>query len=126
MKTLSDILFVISNGLLIPVIILLLYLAMRAVWVLFCFYNEYKQKMKIAGIFTDGDLRRVFDMGVDVRQLGIADVMTPGGIRVRPGILAVEALNLMQSRHITSVLVADGDHLLGVLHMHDLLRAGVV
>lgn len=34
--------------------------------------------MKIDGIFTDGDLRRVFDMGVDVRQLGIADVMTPG------------------------------------------------
>ena len=80
----------------------------------------------LLGIFTDGDLRRVFDMGVDVRQLGIADVMTPGGIRVRPGILAVDALNLMQSRHITSVMVADGDHLLGVLHMHDLLRAGVV
>ncbi|MBA1933365.1 CBS domain-containing protein, partial [Escherichia coli] len=82
--------------------------------------------MMIEGIFTDGDLRRVFDMGVDVRQLSIADVMTPGGIRVRPGILAVEALNLMQSRHITSVMVADGDHLLGVLPMHDLLRAGVV
>ena len=82
--------------------------------------------MKIEGIFTDGDLRRVFDMGVDVRHLGIADVMTPGGIRVRPDILAVEALNLMQSRHITSVLVADGDQLLGVVHMHDLLRAGVV
>ena len=81
---------------------------------------------KLAGVYTDGDLRRVFDMGVDVRQLSIADVMTPGGIRVRPGILAVEALNLMQSRHITSVMVADGDHLLGVLHMHDLLRAGVV
>ena len=71
--------------------------------------------MMIEGIFTDGDLRRVFDMGVDVRQLSIADVMTPGGIRVRPGILAVEALNLMQSRHSTSVMVADGDHLLGVL-----------
>ncbi len=38
--------------------------------------------MMIEGIFTDGDLRRVFDMGVDVRQLSIADVMTPG-IRVR-------------------------------------------
>lgn len=82
--------------------------------------------MKIEGIFTDGDLRRVFDMGADVRRLGIADVMTPGGIRVRPDILAVEALNTMQSRHITSVLVADGDQLLGVVHMHDLLRAGVV
>lgn len=83
-------------------------------------------QMKIEGIFTDGDLRRVFDMGVDVRKLGIADVMTSGGIRVRPGTLAVEVLNLMQSRHITSVMVADGDQLLGVVHMHDLLRAGVV
>ncbi len=52
--------------------------------------------MMIEGIFTDGDLRRVFDMGVDVRQLSIADVMTPGEY-VLPGILAVEALNLMQS-----------------------------
>ncbi len=82
--------------------------------------------MKIEGVFTDGDLRRVFDMGGDVRNMGIADVMTPGGIRVRPNTLAVDALNLMQSRHITSVMVADGDQLLGVLHMHDLLRAGVV
>ena len=81
---------------------------------------------QVQGVFTDGDLRRVFDMGVDVRTLGIADVMTPGGIRVRPGTLAVDVLNLMQSRHITSVMVADGDQLLGVVHMHDLLRAGVV
>ncbi len=83
--------------------------------------------MMIEGIFTDGDLRRVFDMGVDVRQLSIADVMTPGGeYACAPAFWLVEALNLMQSRHITSVMVADGDHLLGVLHMHDLLRAGVV
>lgn len=82
--------------------------------------------MNIVGIFTDGDLRRVFDMGVDLHNLNIKDVMTSGGIRVRPGSLAVDALNLMQSRHITSVLVADGDQLRGVVHMHDLLRAGVV
>lgn len=82
--------------------------------------------MKIAGIFTDGDLRRVFDMGVDLNNMHIIDVMTAGGIRVRPGTLAVDALNLMQSRHITAVLVADGDQLCGVIHMHDLLRAGVV
>lgn len=82
--------------------------------------------MKIQGIFTDGDLRRIFDMGIDLNNAKIADVMTPGGIRVRPEILAVDALNLMQSRHITSVLVADGDQLIGVLHMHDMLRAGVV
>ncbi len=82
--------------------------------------------MKIEGIFTDGDLRRIFDNGEDLRSLNIAEVMTPGGVRIRPGTLAVDALNLMQSRHITCVMVADGDQLLGVIHMHDLLRAGVV
>ncbi len=82
--------------------------------------------MKIEGIFTDGDLRRVFDMGIDIQHASIASVMTSGGIRVHPNTLAVEALNLMQSRNITVVMVADGDHLLGVVHMHDMLRAGVV
>ena len=53
--------------------------------------------MNIIGIFTDGDLRRVFDTGVDMRDASIADVMTRGGIRIRPGTLAVDALNLMQS-----------------------------
>jgi len=82
--------------------------------------------MKIEGIFTDGDLRRVFDMGIDFQHASIASVMTRGGIRVRPNTLAVDALNLMQSKNITSVMVADGDRLLGVVHMHDMLRAGVV
>ncbi|MCC3702484.1 arabinose-5-phosphate isomerase KdsD [Rouxiella badensis] len=82
--------------------------------------------MKIEGIFTDGDLRRIFDMGVNVNDAKITDVMTTGGIRVRPSLLAVDALNLMQDKHITCVMVADGDQLLGVVHMHDMLRAGVV
>jgi arabinose-5-phosphate isomerase len=82
--------------------------------------------MQIRGIFTDGDLRRVFDMGIDFQNASIASVMTPGGIRVRPNMLAVDALNLMQSKHITAVMVADGDQLIGIVHMHDMLRAGVV
>ena len=82
--------------------------------------------MQIQGIFTDGDLRRVFDMGIDFQHASIASVMTPGGIRVRPNMLAVDALNLMQSKHITAVMVADGDQLIGIVHMHDMLRAGVV
>ncbi|NIG87846.1 arabinose-5-phosphate isomerase KdsD [Serratia symbiotica] len=82
--------------------------------------------MNIAGIFTDGDLRRVFDMGINLNDAKIIDIMTPGGVRVHPNMLAVDALNLMQQRHITALLVADGDQLLGVVHMHDMLRAGVV
>ncbi|MEG2829458.1 MAG: arabinose-5-phosphate isomerase KdsD [Edwardsiella sp. (in: enterobacteria)] len=80
----------------------------------------------IDGIFTDGDLRRIFDMGIDLNNAKIADVMTRGGIRIRPTALAVDALNLMQDRHITSLLVAENDRLIGVVHMHDMLRAGVV
>lgn len=82
--------------------------------------------MIIKGIFTDGDLRRIFDQNIDIREAKIADVMTKGGIRVSPSILAVEALNLMQSKHITALIVAEGDKLEGVVHMHDMLRAGVV
>ncbi|NHB92988.1 arabinose-5-phosphate isomerase KdsD [Photorhabdus cinerea] len=84
------------------------------------------ENMYIDGIFTDGDLRRVFDMGIDLYNVKISDVMTAGGVRIKPNALAVDALNLMQSRHITSLLVTEGNKLLGVLHMHDLLQAGVV
>ncbi|WP_029686295.1 arabinose-5-phosphate isomerase KdsD [Tatumella saanichensis] len=82
--------------------------------------------MQIAGLFTDGDLRRVIDMDVNFRKTSIQQVMTPGGIRVAPNILAVDALNIMQSKNITSLLVADNNRLVGVVHMHDMLRAGVV
>ncbi|WP_395479698.1 arabinose-5-phosphate isomerase KdsD [Candidatus Curculioniphilus buchneri] len=80
----------------------------------------------IDGIFTDGDLRRVFDMNIDLNQAYIAEVMTPGGVRVSPETLAVEALNLMQLCNITSLLVEKNDRLLGVIHMHDMLRAGII
>ncbi|MGL9769619.1 MAG: arabinose-5-phosphate isomerase KdsD [Sodalis sp. (in: enterobacteria)] len=80
----------------------------------------------IVGIFTDGDLRRVFDMDIDIKEARITDVMTPGGIRVTPDMLAVEALNIMQTHNITSLLVAQDDYLLGVVHMHDMLRVGVI
>ena len=84
--------------------------------------------MLINGIFTDGDLRRIFDLGIDLNNAKISDVMTKGGIRISPDSLAVEALNLMQAKHITSLLVTEpnSDILLGVLHMHDLMQAGVV
>jgi arabinose-5-phosphate isomerase len=79
------------------------------------------------GIFTDGDLRRVIDSGVDVRKVNIAEVMTRGGKSVSAGQLAVDAVNLMDKHKITVLMVLDEQRrLLGVIHMHDLLRAGVV
>lgn len=86
----------------------------------------YDAQQHIAGIFTDGDLRRVLDTAADIRRLCIVEVMTRGGVRLPVGTLAVEALNLMQARQITSVVIVNGEQVVGVVHMHDLLRAGVV
>ncbi len=82
---------------------------------------------RAVGIFTDGDLRRCLDRDVDVRAARIADVMIPGGKRIAPDRLAVEALNLMEEKKINALLIVDSDErLCGALNMHDLLRAGVV
>ncbi|MGD1983728.1 MAG: KpsF/GutQ family sugar-phosphate isomerase [Chromatiaceae bacterium] len=79
------------------------------------------------GVFTDGDLRRCLDSGVDVRDARVSDVMTPGGLHIGPDRLAVEALNLMEDNKINALLVLDAQgRLCGALNMHDLLRAGVV
>ena len=80
----------------------------------------------LAGIFTDGDLRRAIDRGVDIHQAKIDDVMTTNCRSIRPGILAAEALRIMEDNKIT-VLVALDDHAkpAGVIHTHDLLKAGV-
>ena len=79
------------------------------------------------GIFTDGDLRRCVDRGIDVRDAMVADVMTPGGKQITPERLAVEALNMMENNKINALLVIDDSgRLCGALNMHDLLRAGVM
>ncbi len=81
----------------------------------------------IRGIFTDGDLRRTLDRGVDLHATPVTEVMTPGGITTRPDRLAAEALKLMEENRINALLVVDEQgRLTGALNMHDLLRAGVV
>lgn len=84
------------------------------------------EENKILGIFTDGDLRRTFDKDVDIRNLTIGEVMTANCRTIKPGLLAAEALHLMENYKITALLVSDEqNHLLGVLHMHDLLERGM-
>ena len=82
---------------------------------------------RVLGIYTDGDLRRTLDSGIDVRSAKIDEVMTPGGKSVKAGQLAAEAVQLMEKHKITVLLVMDDERrLTGVVHMQDLLRAGVV
>lgn len=79
------------------------------------------------GVFTDGDLRRVIDAGLDLRTALISEVMTRGGRSIGPEQLATEAVLMMEAYKITALMVlGTGRQLLGVIHMHDLLRAGIV
>lgn len=78
---------------------------------------------KLAGIVTDGDLRR--HMSGNLLQQTVRDVMTPHPLSIRPGALAAEALALMNDRSITSLFVVDDGKPVGILHIHDCLRAGV-
>ena len=79
------------------------------------------------GVFTDGDLRRTLDRGVDVLKASIDEVMTVHGKTARPDMLAAEALKIMEDHKINSLVVVDDqDRPVGALNMHDLLRAGVM
>jgi len=77
----------------------------------------------LVGIITDGDLRR--HMRPDLLEALVEDVMTWGPNTVRPDQLAGEALEILNSLKRTVLLVVDGERAVGLVHMHDLLRAGV-
>ncbi len=80
----------------------------------------------IRGIFTDGDLRRALDKQVDIHSTMITTVMTIRCQTILADCLAVDALSMMQTHKITALLVVDAQQrLIGVLHMHEILRAGV-
>ncbi|WP_332777850.1 KpsF/GutQ family sugar-phosphate isomerase [Polaromonas sp.] len=82
---------------------------------------------RVLGIFTDGDLRRLIEKGVDLRASKAGDVMHPNPHTLRAGALAVEAVALMEQQRITSVLVVDEAGVLcGALNTNDLMRAKVI
>jgi arabinose-5-phosphate isomerase len=82
---------------------------------------------RVLGVFTDGDLRRVLDQERDFRSTRIGEVMTGRGQRIGAEQLAAEAVARMEQHKITALLVVDADERLqGIVHMHELLRAGVV
>lgn len=82
---------------------------------------------RVAGIYTDGDLRRTLDRGLDMRNTAIDAVMTRGCRTCRAEDIAAEELKRMEDARINGMLVVDEDHrLIGAFNMHDLLRARVL
>ena len=82
---------------------------------------------KLIGLFTDGDLRRVFDQRIDVHNAIIGDVMNKGCITAPPQMLAAEALKLIEDKNINGLMITDEDNRpIGALNMQNLLHAGVL
>jgi arabinose-5-phosphate isomerase len=82
---------------------------------------------RVLGVFTDGDLRRLIEKGVDLRSLSARDVMHPNPRTIRHDALAVEAAEMMELYRITSILVVDAQGLLcGAINSNDLMRAKVI
>lgn len=80
----------------------------------------------LLGIFTDGDLRRTLDQNLDIHTTPIANMMTKNCITISPAMLAIEALQIMKEYKITSLVVVEKNKPVGVVHMHALLRAGII
>lgn len=81
---------------------------------------------ELRGIITDGDLRRLMEKnGMDWESVRAADAMTERPTTVQPHQLAAEALELMEQKSITQLIVMEGDTYRGVIHIHDILREGI-
>lgn len=81
---------------------------------------------QLIGVFTDGDLRRAVDRGLDINTATVDELMSPQPKTVSDSILAAQALKVMEDNSITALIVEDQQHHpIGVLHLHDILRAGV-
>lgn len=80
----------------------------------------------IAGIITDGDLRRMLQNQMDVQQVTAKDIMTKNPKTIDDNALAVEALELMRKHNITQLVVTSGKKYKGIIHLHDLIREGIL
>jgi arabinose-5-phosphate isomerase len=78
------------------------------------------------GIITDGDLRRMLEKNVPLDSATAVDIMTKNPKAINYDQLAVDALDLMRKKDITQLLVIKGEEYMGVLHLHDLIREGLI
>ncbi|HEX9651757.1 MAG TPA: KpsF/GutQ family sugar-phosphate isomerase [Cyclobacteriaceae bacterium] len=84
------------------------------------------KKQNLLGIITDGDIRRMLEKQANIKSTKAADIMTKNPKTVSVGDFAVHALSLMQKKNITQVVVVDNKKVVGFVHLHDLLKEGLV
>jgi arabinose-5-phosphate isomerase len=81
---------------------------------------------KLAGIITDGDLRRMLEKTDSIEHIKAKDILTAHPKTIEPTEMAVNALDIMRKSEITQLVVARGDQYLGIIHLHDLVKEGLI
>jgi arabinose-5-phosphate isomerase len=81
---------------------------------------------KLVGIITDGDIRRMLEKNSNINKLTAADIMSLNPRTIEPGALVVDALSLMRQYNITQILVMELKKYKGVIHLHDILKEGIL
>lgn len=84
------------------------------------------EQQELTGVITDGDLRRMLEKGVDIEKTTAKDIMSPSPKTIAQDELAVQALDIMRKHNITQLLVAEEKNYIGVIHLHDLIREGLI
>jgi arabinose-5-phosphate isomerase len=84
------------------------------------------EKNNVAGIITDGDLRRMLEKSNHIENIKANDILSTNPKIISPEILAVEALDVLRKHDISQLIVAENNQYLGILHLHDLVREGII
>ncbi|HTE09069.1 MAG TPA: CBS domain-containing protein, partial [Flavitalea sp.] len=84
------------------------------------------EKGALLGVITDGDLRRMLEKNASLDKVIARDIMSPNPKTINPEALAVDALDLLRKNDITQLVVTSGDEYLGIIHLHDLVREGII
>ncbi len=84
------------------------------------------ENMELKGIITDGDLRRMLEKTSDISQICAADILSGNPVTIDPQAMAVEALELLKKHDISQLVVAEKNIYKGIIHLHDLIKEGIV
>ena len=80
----------------------------------------------IIGIITDGDIRRMMEKYENINELKASDIMSHQPKTIDADELAVNAINIMQQKNISQIIVTKQNHFFGFIHLHDLLKEGII
>lgn len=81
---------------------------------------------QVTGIITDGDLRRMLEKSSNIENIQAKDIFSPHPKTIQPDVLAVQALELMRKNDISQLIVEQDENYMGILHLHDLIREGII